>query len=448
MNTLRNFKAESMQNTESTAPLGFFLLFVYTVLIFVRPHEISLTMKDTIIVQIVAILCLVFTLMMRRPLKFYPQHFMLLGLVPVVIFSGFLNGSGMICVDQSESLFISCIIPFFLYTSLLTSSSRQKWIMLVCIIAAMFMVYNGYLQRSTFDGNYGYGMGGSVSVAREEMRITYLGFFGDPNDLGMFLVMTMPFAIYFFYRGGVLMKILMLAVIFLLGYGIYATGSRGTLLGAVGVIGAYYLIRSAGVKLIVFVAVAAPALATILSSFGGLSGSESSAQGRLYAWYDGIQMLIGSPIFGVGMNRFAEVHGGLVAHNSYIHVASELGITGYSLWAMTLLINMLIGYQMIKSLNDWKAPSNQQQKVYNEELLLNKVLFYSMVGFMITAFFLSRQVVLTMFVFMGMHTASIMRIIKIRKDLTSLYSKAMLIRSFFASWGVIVMVYITLKVGL
>ncbi|MGY5450740.1 O-antigen ligase family protein [Agarivorans sp. MS3-6] len=369
--------------------------------------------------------------------------------------SAVLNGWGGGGVIQAQRLFVSSIIPFFLYSALITSPNRQRMLMLICIAAALIMVYNGHIQQASFNGKYGIGIGNSITVGREEMRITYLGFFSDPNDLGMFLVMNMPFVAYFYGRGGAIVKIAMLAILVAFGYGVYMTGSRGTLLGSVAVIGIYFLISNAGARLVLFISLSAPIAATLLASFGGLSSSESSAAGRLDAWYDGIQMLIHNPMFGVGMSNFIDEHG-KVAHNSYVHVAAELGIPGYSFWGGALVLNMLVGYAILKRYNRFPNEedpadlevSEDTSTQYQEEASLNKTLFYSMVGFMVTAFFLSRQFTLLMFIFMGMQTASHLRLMKLRPNLVELFSAKMVWRCMGYSWAIIVAVYMTLKVGL
>ncbi|MEW9798977.1 O-antigen ligase family protein [Alteromonas sp. CYL-A6] len=433
--------------SQSQAGLAFFFLFLYTISVLIRPHEFSPETAEYVFIKVFAITSFVLTLLTLRPIKLQPQHLMLIGLTPFIIVSGFLNGWGMGGIEQSERLITSSIIPFFLYTSLVTSIKRQKLLMLVCLAAAWMMVYNGHIQQASFDGIRGYGLGDSITVGREEMRISYLGFFSDPNDLGMFIVMCIPFTVYLMVKGGGVMKLLMLTTLIAIGYGIYMTGSRGTLLGALAVIAAYYFIKKAGAKLIITGAALAPVVATLMASFGGLSSDDSSAHGRLDAWYDGVLMLLHNPVFGVGMGNFMEEHG-KVAHNSYIHVAGELGIPGYSLWGTALILNMLAGYDMIKKHSNWKAPDEKTQLLYNEEMLVNKVLFYSMVGFMVTAFFLSRQFTLTMFIFMGMQTASLVRIIRVRPELAYVFQKKNILKSLGMAWCIIIAVYMALKVGL
>ena len=431
------------------APIAFFFLYLYTFSILVRPHEFSLATAEYIFIQIFIIISFVFVVFSLRPIKIIPQHLMLFALAPFIVISGFFNGSGMDGIEEAQKLFVSSIIPFFLFSLCITSVKRQHMLMYLCIFAALIMVYNGYYQQTHFDGRAGYGIGDSQSVGGIEMRITYLGFFGDPNDLGMFLVMNIPFVAYFYSEGGKANKLLMLTILSALCYGVYMTGSRGTLLGAVGVIAVYYLVNKAGAKLILFSAVMAPIAATMLSTFGGLTSDDESAEQRLEAWYQGVLMLLDNPVFGVGMGNFMEEHG-RVAHNSYIQIAAELGVPGYSLWGGVLVLSMVIGYQFIKKYHEWPEEeiSSEEKLAYAAELKLNKALFFSMIGFMITSFFITRTYTLLLFVFMGMFTASHGRLIKLRPELGFFFESKMLYSCMLYSWAIIVAVYMTLQVAL
>jgi O-antigen ligase len=437
-------------NADST--LAFFFLFLYTASVLIRPHEMFLSSVEWITIKVFAILAFVCTLIAQRPIILHPQHWMLLGLIPLIIVSGFLNGSGMYGIEESQKLFISSIIPLFLYSNCITNIKRQHILMIVCLVAAMLMVHNGHVQQTAIQG-FGWALDthsvGYISLG--ERRITYLGFFNDPNDLGMFLVMSIPFAVYFFHRGNFLTKITMLAILVAIAYGIYLTGSRGTALGAGALVGIYFLVVSAGPKLIILSAVLAPVAATVIVSLQ--NSIDASADGRLEAWYAGILMLINNPIFGIGKGQFMEEHG-LVAHNSYIHVAGELGVPGYSLWGGALVFTLLTGYLFIKATKNIELENtdNTKKKVITpecqNELTMNKTIFFSMVGFIVTGFFISRMYTLLLFIFMGMALASHVRVIKVMPEFKEYFSRTVAIKSMGYCWIVILAVYISLKLGL
>ena len=114
------------------------------------------------------------------------------------------------------------------------------------------------------------------------------------------------------------------------------------------------------------------------------------------------------------------------------------------------MLNMITGYMLMKKYNTWEqddipAPTKQ---LYKEELLLNKTLFFSMVGFMATAFFISRQWSLLLYIFLGMQTASHIRVMKIRPELFSLFSKVPVYKAMLSGWVLIIAVYMVLKVSL
>jgi putative inorganic carbon (HCO3(-)) transporter len=437
------------KNSEDDSSLGFFFLFLYTASVLIRPHEMFQISIEWITIQIFIIIAFGATVAMHRPIKMYPQHWMILGLVPLIIVSGFLNGSGMIGVEQSERIMVSALFPLFLYSNCITSIKRQHILMAVCLFAALLMVHNGHVQQTAYQGA-GWALGtysvGYINLG--ERRITYLGFFNDPNDIGMFLVMNIPFAIYFYKKSQAVSKILMFGVLAALFYGIYLTGSRGTMLGAGALIAVYFIVMNAGPKLFITIVVLAPIAATVITSLQ--SNMDESADGRLEAWYAGVLMLLNNPIFGIGMGQFLEEHG-LVAHNSYIHVAAELGVPGYSLWGGALIFTALTGYLFVqdriskKKLDDAETTLPPEEEA---ELFLNKTLFFSLVGFMITGFFISRMFTLLLFIFLGMAIASHIRLVKLNPEYAIHFSTRLAVRSMLYCWSIIVAVYISLKLGL
>ncbi|TWX67631.1 O-antigen ligase family protein [Colwellia sp. C1TZA3] len=438
------------KTTEDNSSLGFFFLFLYTASVLIRPHEMFQISMGWITIQVFIIIAFGATIAMQRPIKMYPQHWMLLALVPLIIMSGFLNGSGMIGIEQSERIFVSALFPLFLYSNCITSIKRQHMLMAVCLIAALLMVHNGHVQQTAYQG-FGWALNtysvGYISLG--ERRITYLGFFNDPNDLGMFLVMNIPFAIYFYKKGQAVSKVIMFSVLAALFYGIYLTGSRGTMLGAGALVAVYFIVMNAGPKLFITIVILAPIAATVITSLQ--SSMDESADGRLEAWYAGVLMLLSNPVFGIGMGQFLEEHG-LVAHNSYIHVAAELGVPGYSLWGGALIFTVLTGYLFIRDQSSNKKLDEADIKTIpaeeEAELFLNKTLFFSLVGFMITGFFISRMFSLLLFIFLGMAIASHVRLIKLNPEYAIHFSTRLAVRSMFYCWSIIVAVYISLKLGL
>jgi len=432
---------------EKDSPFAFFILYLYTISVLIRPHEMFQVSIEWVFIKVLAILCFLTVLVSHRPLKVEPQHWMLFSLLPLIALSGFLNGSGMLGVGEAQHLIAIAIIPLFLFSTCITSIKRQHWLMAICIIAALVMVHNGHVQQ-TADLRMGWALDTQAIKANDReidvFRITYLGFFNDPNDIGMFLVMNIPFIVYFMHKGGFFVKVLMLLALAGMIYGISMTGSRGTQLGAVSLIGVYYLVVNAGVRLLVISAISAPIVAVILTTLQ--SNIDESANGRLEAWYAGVLMLFSHPLLGVGKGNFVEEHM-RTAHNSYILIAAELGVPGYSLWGGALLFTVFTGYLFIS--NTKTAEPDELSEELKAELAVNKTLFFSMMGFIITAFFLSRSYTVLLFIFIGMSLASHIRLRKIAPELAKkCFSPAFIMRSILFAWVIIIAVYGALKVGL
>ena len=427
---------------EKNSPLAFFFLVLYTISVFIRPHEIFPVSEQWIFIKVFAILSILAMLVAQRPLKLFPQHWLLLGLLPVIMFSAFFNGYGMNGFTQSQVMLVGSILPMMLYSFLVTTIKRTHIIMMISLVAAMCMVHNGYIQQT---GDF-FGWTNRKCMT-QSCRITYMGFFNDPNDVGMFLVMNIPFATYFLSQKKFVGKVIFLTILIALFYGIHMTGSRGTLLGGVGLIGVYLLLTKGGTKVILFSIVFAPIIATLIAARGGLSSSEASAEGRLDAWFSGIhEMLLANPFFGIGMGNFVDWHG-RTAHNSFVLIAGELGGLGLSLWGGTLFLTILSGYYLVKKYKSLKCQTEITESTIElkKELLLASVLFYSMIGYVLTAFFLSRTYTLLLFIFLGLNIASHVRILKIDKNFHQQLSIKAIKNAILVSWAMLTLVYITLK---
>jgi O-antigen ligase len=59
--------------------------------------------------------------------------------------------------------------------------------------------------------------------------------------------------------------------------------------------------------------------------------SSGSGQSWIELWRDGMVLFVGRPLFGIGSNRYVD-YAGHVAHNSFIHCYTELGLFGGTLF--------------------------------------------------------------------------------------------------------------------
>ena len=223
-----------------------------------------------------------------------------------------------------------------------------------------------------------------------------MALFNDPNDLGLALVLPVPFLLDRLLNRKYLVAALCLP--FLL-YALYLTNSRGAPLALMASVFVYFVLRFRSKKGVVI----GLALSAILILFGPsrmaqLSGGDDSAYGRVEAWYEGFQMFKSSPVFGVGKGMFTDFNN-LTAHNSYMLVLAELGFVG-SIFFLGLFFYPL---RWAKK-NLLKESDSLEGKL--DRCFLSAT-FGSLAGLMTAMFFLSRAYILLPFMLIAFLTVLI-----------------------------------------
>jgi hypothetical protein len=178
------------------------------------------------------------------------------------------------------------------------------------------------------------------------LRLCGTGIFHDPNDLCLMLVIGMAICLYFvgdrrcgFLRFG------LLSSIFVFGYAMTLTYSRGGLICLIATIGAM-LIAKVGIRRAIFLG--ALLMPIVLVVFAGrqthvdLNSSEDTFQTRLDCWSDALTLFKENPVFGCGSWQQAELKNH-VAHNSFIQSYAEIGFVGGAcfLGAFGIAVRML-----------------------------------------------------------------------------------------------------------
>ncbi len=358
-------------SSTSDAKFGFFLLCVYTALVLIRPHEWPVLNVQFPLLRIVLIITFFAYLVSLRPKAW--------------------NVQCTIFVIMSQHAYVQISSPF-----------GEGW--------AETVIYRN-------DG------------PNQMAQARYIGVFNDPNDMGMFLVMNIPIAIFFMVNTQrFLMKLMWLAVAGVLVMGIYWTGSRGSLVGVMAVLFSFFYLRFGRVKSLVLASLSVPGVIIVMSSFRTISKDDESAMQRLTAWYEGIQMLFHRPLFGFGKERFLEYHY-KVAHNSFVTVMAELGVVGYMLWMTFVLLCMIM---LLKVINLKKTEHAKDPKL-SREISLAIFLQVSLIGFCSTAFFISRSYVIFFYIFAAMTAACFIRVSKQYPDLGLSISNKELAQTFVLS---------------
>jgi O-antigen ligase len=379
--------------------MAFIALLAYLFFLFIRPQEFLQPVFGFPLVKISLIIAALAVIAQRERRLDAPQNIFLLLLIPVILISGALNGWVMGGVNYAGIFITSIFLPFLIIQNTITTVRKQQVVMLCLIFFSLVMVHNGMEQKASETG-----VGWSGASLSQKTRITYLGIFNDPNDLGMFFVMVVPFVFYFMSRVSWFIKPLFIACAVMLLYGIYLTNSRGALLGTMSLSVLWFYLKYGLKKCLAVAVLALPVVAVVMSKFRAIDAEEASAEGRLYAWYEGFQMLFQHPLFGVGMGQFTEHHH-LTSHNSFVLVFSELGLVGYFLWVGFLTA---CGFMLIML---WKTDFKYSLANTGNinEVQISRILMYSMLGYLVTSFFLSRAFTPLLYFFCAMIVSSYYR---------------------------------------
>jgi O-antigen ligase len=305
-----------------------FLYLIALVVILIRPQEIVPGLAAVPLVQYVLLPAVLAWLGTdRRPLELPTTRWLLLFALAAYLSVG-VNGWWGGASQVVEELLPP--IAMFLLTAAATRNEKQfrrfAWTLCAC---AMVLVYHGHQQRTL-----GVGFTGETPV--QDYRIRYIGILGDPNDLGMLFCVALGLSVYLYAStGAFILRVTAAAIFAAIIYGIYLTDSRGTMLGCLAAIALVMSWRFGRVATVTSLVLAVP---TIWAStrLATVSADDDSAEGRVDAWSEGLQMLKESPLFGVGFQGFTDYHE-LTAHNSLVLVMAETGLLGYVPWFAFIL---------------------------------------------------------------------------------------------------------------
>ena len=384
--------------------MGFVAFYLYALVLLVRPQDWWLPLQNAPVVTVFLLAATLSAMFYRNKNLNYPQYYLGLLFIVHVVLSSVANGWAGGGLIKGEKLLSGLFLPILCGAVLVDSQAKREKIFKLMIYAALFMVINGIVQRNSEDG---FGLVGSKAT-RDDVRITYIGILNDPNDLGMYFVMVLPIIAYFVMQFSGFSRYLYLAYGFFILLGVYLTNSRGTLLGVIALLGVWHWFSRGLKKTLWRAGLALPVLFLVMSKFRTIDAEESSAAGRIDAWYEGMQMFLANPVFGIGQGDFTDHHI-LTAHNSFVLVFSELGLPGYFIWIAILYLTIFPLWKLFmrdRSGEESRQVSGSESLAESANTIMpvvyhGQLLFYSMVGYLATAFFLSRSYTPLLYLFIG-----------------------------------------------
>lgn len=397
---------QAEQGRPQPAPhaLAFAGLFLFTILLYIRPQEVyPETFGDFPLVKIVAIAALlayfVSAITKGGRLSVWPIE---LNMVLVIAALGLafipIAASSQDSQDMLFDVFLKVVIIFAVMINVLNTRERLHSILKVVVFCgtglAIYAIYS-YLQ-------------GHIIVTGNKLvvRIAGLveGLFGNPNDLATGLAILVPISVALALTRRGIARVTFFACTILLLAGIVVTFSRGGFLGLVAMgavlmwkvgrrnrtVTALAFLVMLGVFMAMMPGGYASRLTTILHIEEDPTGS---AQARRELLNRATSVAIAHPVIGVGMGNF-HIYSiqEQVAHNSYLEIWAELGLTGLIAY-MILIIAPLRSLRRIEreTRNAHSPPASSGRGGMHDDYYLSIALQAAFIAYLVCSFFSSIQ---------------------------------------------------------
>jgi O-antigen ligase len=367
----------------------YLLSLLYLILTIIRPQDYMASLAGVPLLSATLALAALCWLFSNAKTFAAPQFLILPAFLVALMLSEVFNHWAGGALEQL-ALFGPIMAIFFVLAAAVAVDRRRVPVTFAVItLCSMVLALHGIDQKQ-------YGVGWTGMGMIEDGRIQYVGIFNDPNDLGLLFVTALPMAAYLSAGGGFLRRIFWLAGAGLLLYGIYLTNSRGALLAVLVVVGIYVWHRRGMVTAGALSVVGLIVMQMLSSRMSELDADEESANGRVDAWYEGLQMFRSHPLFGVGAGNFTD-YNYLTAHNSFVLALAETGIVGFTLWLAFVVYGFWMTVAVLRFRPELVAGDAEQAAEWQQERRLAMTLLLSLCGMFTAAFFLSRTYTVLMY---------------------------------------------------
>ncbi|MCX5693305.1 MAG: O-antigen ligase family protein [Candidatus Omnitrophica bacterium] len=370
-----------------------------------------------------------------------PQNMLMLGLFLAFLMSHvahtYFEGLMLTWTEFSK-----VVILYFLFVLIIDTEKKFKITIFLIVFLTFLLAIQGIQQFNTGYGWAGqtlttqsYGEIDSVTGKHLNMisRINWISIFGDPNDLGLTLVIAISILMAFLFgKVKFITRIILIPILGYILYALYLTNSRGAFVSLMTAVFFYFVRRS---KRFLLGGIIGVLFVFLIFSFGPsrlalMSTDEESAYNRADAWYYGIQLTKHNPIFGVGYRMFEEDFP-MTAHNSFVLAMAEAGLLGLFFW-VGLFYSSLKGLLLVQK-------NNERLKNYSYGLQA------TLAGFAGAAFFLSRLYIILPYMLFAL-SASLVNVgagtVKNTFDLKDIRNIGL------ACIGIIGLVYVIIKIAL
>jgi O-antigen ligase len=342
--------------------MGFALTIVYIVATIISPEQFGKEWASYHVMTYLAGITALVSLPSMTRYNYWKrsaQTYLLIGFIVAIALSqvahGWLGG-----VVESWRMFLPSAAVFFFIVVNVTTVRRLKIVALAAVASCLVVTVEalcGY-----YAGYHGemFVLLTNISGPQDDVigqltRVRGAGFLSDPNDLAQILLIALPLAFIAWRRGRMAANlVLVLLPVALLLWTTYLTHSRGGLI-ALAAVALMAVRKKLGTTTSTVFAVAFILGMVALDFTGGRAISAADGADRLEAWANGLEMFKSAPMLGIGFNGFTDLYE-ITAHNSFVLCLAELGLLGSTLW-MGLLVTTMIGLNRIIGVQKKRQPT-------------------------------------------------------------------------------------------
>ena len=358
-------------------------VFLFTTLVFFRPYEFSPSLRwlsqTPFWVAVATLVVFAITqLGLENKITARPREVNLVLLMLLL---------GIVSVPQALDRvrawwgfvdFLKVVLIFIAIINVVRTEKRLKRLWILVLIATCILSINAV-------NDYRLGL---LQLGGQRIKGSIGGLFDNPNDLALHLVTMFPITLCLsLITRNRIMKIVYLAVAFLIIGGIVVTFSRGGFLALVATVTVllWKFVRSSR-WLIAPVAAAILALFMVLAPGGYKDRLSTTGDESSLARFDDLKrslfVAVRHPFLGVGMENYILFsNSDKASHNAYTQVASEIGIPA----AVIYILFILAPFKGLRRIEGKAYDVQQQRRFYYASVALQA----SLVGYMVASFFAS-----------------------------------------------------------
>lgn len=369
---------------------SYLALFVFTLVLYARPSEFYPSPVTASIALVIGIATLVFFVPTQFALEgnvsaTLPEVKILLLFAMLAVVNMPLAMSPPDAAQVFTTTFIRCVVMFIVMVNVVRTPARLMGLLFLGVAAAIWLSFAAIQDYRS----------GLLTVEGYRAAGRGTGIFGNTNDMALHLVTMFPIvAAAVFGSRNKFMKIGSAACALLLATGIVLSYSRGAFLGLIVILIFFALKLGNQNRVGIVVGLITVTFAFLLFAPGGYGtrllsifvpslDPVQSADARRGELFRSLYVAIRHPFLGVGMGNYQSQMSlkGLVTHNSYTQIASEMGMFALGCYVAFMVVPLRTVAQIVRDTSSERRSSRFFYLALGVEGAL--------IGYMVSSFFLS-----------------------------------------------------------